>query len=165
MDELIISSTFLYSYSLMMRCWAYQPTSRPTFHQIVQELSKMLEDGIEYLKLDVPSVSNPGYDYFSESDRTGSEMVNVSPPNLSPINEARPRGRRTLSMENLRLIDYEISTDEEFHCKRNSDSHACTKHTYINDPKISEQDCSKIKSPISSSGYESPIRSTASVAV
>ncbi|CAL8078296.1 unnamed protein product [Orchesella dallaii] len=151
-------------YSLMMRCWAYQPTDRPTFHQIVQELSRMLEDGIEYLQLDVPSVSNPGYDYFSQSEQTGSEMVNVSPPNVSPISEVRPMSRRKLSMENLRLIDYEISTDDEFLRKRNSDSH-CTKHTYINDPQISEQDCSKIKSPISHSGYESPIRSTASVAV
>lgn len=69
----------------MRRCWAYQPSNRPTFHQIVLELSKMLEDGIEYLKLDVPSVSNPGYDYFSQPERAGSEMVNLSPLPSSPI--------------------------------------------------------------------------------
>lgn len=45
----------------------------------------MLEDGIEYLKLDVPSVSNPGYDYFSQADRTGSEVVNLSPATDFPL--------------------------------------------------------------------------------
>lgn len=157
----------------------------------------MLEDGIEYLKLDVPSVSNPGYDYFSDSERAGSDIVNLSPANLSPLTgtpnfklaslkknfkdkqsishvffsalvpaDVRPLGRRKLSMENLRLIDYEISTDDEFLSKRNSDSHSCTKHTYINDPKPCEQECSKVKpTVVSSSGYESPIRSATSVAV
>ncbi|ODM86552.1 Proto-oncogene tyrosine-protein kinase receptor Ret [Orchesella cincta] len=60
-------------YSLMMRCWAYQPTSRPTFHQIVQELFENVGGRDRVLETGCSISVKSGYDYFSESDRTGSE--------------------------------------------------------------------------------------------
>jgi len=49
----------------MRQCWALDPRNRPTFRLLGASLAKLLEEGTEYLKLDLPQVSNPGYDYFS----------------------------------------------------------------------------------------------------
>jgi len=61
--------------------------------------------------------------------------------------------RRNSSMENLRLIDYEISTTDD--SGNQSISHLRKKHTYINNPQGS-QDCDASET-VNSSGYESPI--------
>ncbi len=67
---------YYYRYAIMKKCWAKVPSDRPTFHELVFELSRLLEDGIEYLKLDIPSVSNPGYDIFNNDD-------SITPNNIS----------------------------------------------------------------------------------
>jgi len=53
----------------MRQCWADDPLNRPSFMHLAALISKLLEDGIEYLKLDIPLVSNPGYEYFSQTDQ------------------------------------------------------------------------------------------------
>lgn len=45
----------------------------------------MLENGIEYLKLDFPPQFNPGYDFFSQSERNGTDALNINPSNISTI--------------------------------------------------------------------------------
>lgn len=52
----------------MRQCWALDPRDRPTFRLLGASLGKLLEDGLEYLKLDLPLVSNPGYAYFSATE-------------------------------------------------------------------------------------------------
>lgn len=54
---------------MMRTCWASDPQNRPSFREISLSLSKLLEDGIDYLKLDIPVVSNPGYQYFNDPEQ------------------------------------------------------------------------------------------------
>lgn len=62
----------------MKKCWAKVPSDRPTFHELVFELSRLLEDGIEYLQLDIPSVSNPGYDIFNQNEPPTTNTASVT---------------------------------------------------------------------------------------
>ncbi|XP_035713152.1 uncharacterized protein LOC110856673 isoform X2 [Folsomia candida] len=80
-------------YNVMTKCWAKNPSERPPFHELVFVFSRLLEDGIEYLKLDISSVSNPGYDIFNQDETpmasttmsTTTTTANYATPNAYAI--------------------------------------------------------------------------------
>jgi len=70
---------------MMLHCWADDPTHRPTFHDLVFVISKLLEDGIDYLKVNGRFVSNPEY----ECDNPALALIH--PPNNAGENEKRSK--------------------------------------------------------------------------
>ncbi|KAL1115765.1 hypothetical protein AAG570_006055 [Ranatra chinensis] len=48
-------------YDLMKRCWAEEPSERPSFMELTDKFERMLEEGTDYLDCNVRMVANPSY--------------------------------------------------------------------------------------------------------
>lgn len=54
----------------MQKCWEIDPTERPSFRSLTEKFETMLEDGVEYLNLNLHAVQNKAY--FSNLNDTSN---------------------------------------------------------------------------------------------
>lgn len=45
----------------MQKCWEIDPVERPSFRSLTEKFETMLEDGVEYLNLNLHTVQNKAY--------------------------------------------------------------------------------------------------------
>ena len=74
-----LSSVFLHSYQMMLRCWAENPDVRPTFTELCQELEDWIQREIPYLDMDQLNEDQPYYDASAVSLSSGSSCDGHAP--------------------------------------------------------------------------------------
>ncbi|XP_072043467.1 tyrosine kinase receptor Cad96Ca-like [Amphiura filiformis] len=87
-------------YSIMYECWHADPKQRPSFHELYENITKMLADAQNYLEMSDFDVSE--YEYFTRTEVTGfTGATSGETCNSSDSNESTDPARYVVEPGNL----------------------------------------------------------------